>query len=109
MSAPRNVNRCTPCLNSHHERCTGSAGNVGCGCIHAAPVPAHVVPPPAIDPVRVRDRLADLEREVLVQQAVVDRLEDVVGDEQRALRRLTDDLDDMRRHPAVIAALEAGS
>lgn len=43
MTAPRNVNRCSPCLAGEHRRCTGSAGNVGCGCIHAAPVPQHAV------------------------------------------------------------------
>lgn len=44
MTGLRNVNRCTPCLEGEHRRCTGSAGNVGCGCIHAAPVPQHVIP-----------------------------------------------------------------
>lgn len=44
MTAPRNVNRCTPCLDGAHARCSGSAGNIGCGCVHAAPAPQHVVP-----------------------------------------------------------------
>jgi hypothetical protein len=49
----RNVNRCTPCLEGEHHRCTGSAGNVGCGCIHAAPVPVPLPPePPMWDPSR---------------------------------------------------------
>lgn len=49
MTPPRNINRCTPCLEGDHRRCTGSAGNIGCGCIHNAPVPRplRVLPEPA--------------------------------------------------------------
>jgi hypothetical protein len=50
MSGLLNRNRCTPCLERDHSRCTGSAGNVGCGCIHAAPVPVPIPSePPAAD------------------------------------------------------------
>lgn len=98
MSLPRNVNRCTPCLNSHHDRCTGSAGNVGCGCIHAAPVP---VP---LDVARVRQNLADLEHEQRVQQGVVEVLADLLDAAERTLTSIDRRIADLRAHPAVAAA-----
>jgi hypothetical protein len=94
-----NMNRCTPCLQGEHARCTGSAGNVGCGCIHAAPVPI------SLDPARVREHLADLERRRDVQQAIVDRLDDVISDEQQELASIERTLRELRAHPAVQAAL----
>jgi hypothetical protein len=103
VNAPRNANRCTPCLNSHHNRCTGSAGNVGCGCIHAAPVPV-----PVLDPDRVREHLDDLERERVVQQAVVDHVADLLDGCERTLTALDRRLADLRAQPAVIAALARG-
>jgi hypothetical protein len=99
MSATRNVNRCTPCLNSHHDRCTGSAGNVGCGCIHAAPAP---IP---LDPARVREHLADLEHERVVQQGVVDHVADLLDGCERTLTALDRRLASLRADPAVQAAL----
>jgi hypothetical protein len=99
MTGSRNVNRCTPCLDSHHDRCTGSAGNVGCGCIHAAPVPV------SLDPARVRERLAELDLCVRTQCGIVERLDSLLDDERRELRSLERQLSDLRAHPAVTAAL----
>jgi hypothetical protein len=119
VTAPRNVNRCTECLEGNHRRCTGSAGNIGCGCIHAAPVPVpleaggdldvEVVEPdravPVLDPAVVRERLAELERDREVQQRVVAALDRLLDDERHALSWLDHQLSDMRAHPAVVAAL----
>lgn len=96
----RNANRCTPCLNSHHDRCTGSAGNVGCGCIHNAPVPV-----PVLDPVKVRQHLTDLEREREVAQHLVTYLDDALDGAERTLTSIDRRLADLRAHPAVVAAL----
>jgi hypothetical protein len=104
--------RCRPCLNSHHDRCTGSAGNVGCYCIHAldvaAPVlhPVEPLPVVPLDPDKVRERLAELDREVAVQQGVVDAVDgllDLVRSELASLERQRDGL---LAHPAIRAALE---
>jgi len=111
MTASRNVNRCTPCLNSHHDRCTG------CGCIHPSDVDPLTGRPYdrdgsgliRLDPALVRERLADLERERVVQQSVVEHLADLVDDAERTLTATDRRLADLRAHPAVVAALEQGS
>jgi hypothetical protein len=103
VTAPRNVNRCTPCLNNDHNRCTGSAGNIGCGCIHAAPAPI------SLDPARVRQALDDLEQERREQQAIVTWLDDALDGAERTLTSIDRRLADLRAEPAVQTALERGS
>lgn len=120
MTRPRNVNRCTPCLAGDHRRCTGSAGNIGCGCIHAAPVPVPLddgpeleverVPAdysPATDPRLLRERYLELRQRAAVQQALVDRLAAILADEREECSVLTAELGEVQRKLAQVPPPDA--
>lgn len=59
----------------------------------------------ALDPAQVREHLDDLDRERLVQQAVVDHLADLLDSAERTLTALDKRIAQQRAHPAVIEVL----
>lgn len=64
------------------------------------------IPPLALHPARVRERITELERAVALCAQVINRLEELVDEVRREASWAQHQLDDMRAHPAVAAALE---
>jgi hypothetical protein len=68
--------------------------------------PVEPLPVVELDPDRVREHLAELEHERVVQQAVVVALRGLVDDAERAVDATDRRIASLRAHPAVQAALE---
>lgn len=77
----RNPNRCTACLNSHHDRCTGGP----CGCLH----------PAEVDPDVLNEFIAQVDADL--REAVVTQR----GDEDPLLSAILNSLSDTYRPEGV--------
>lgn len=68
--------------------------------------PVASLPVARLDPDLCRERLDELERDVDVQAALVDRLDTLLSDERRDLDKMRGERDRLLAHPAVRAALQ---